>query len=671
MEAIYASQPLDAERKQLRLVTINAASGHDQLSYELSTYFLLDTTQAYHDFVPQRSRFSRPLTPYAHEWPDARIGDLNPCDNRPRFRWGDYAALSYVWGDARDIVPILVNGLETRVRSNLAEALYAVRDSDWFGEHLRLWVDALCINQQDDRERGQQVSLTRMLYAEAWSVIGFLGPEKNDSDLAVSLLESLAELSQSVQACEELRDHMVDYEFPPPNGSWLALSHLLNRPYWSRLWIMQELALGGARAILAFGSRRIEWLTFCRALSVIHEYLYEARWGAFAQDCATTGLMFDHEVANEDGGVDHVWKDLGSLTLAQESPTGYLGLGYLIAIASEAACSDDRDRVYGVLGLVEPRIAQKVVPDYSKDVASVFTETAEAYIAIHHDLHILRDANLIDTAGCPSWVPDWLYSGRCRYHRPDGYVYAGMGRARFEQRRHAADGGLSFPIPRRNGSQLACRAVLLGRIDGLGYNPEAPSVGHNAEQLAIALYAGRRRYERDSQSILHLPLTLADAKVQFNKTGWKVFAQDMGCYERWLAWFDSNADLQVGGRRLREYFSGQVTDESEVDDYYYAFRAWVRTALAGKRRLVIASTGRTGWADCARSETSAELDSQARQGDVFAVFPGCITPILLRPMDVAGNFRVSGDAYLQGCMEGEVEGLDRSGQYHLQKACLH
>ncbi|OQO07426.1 hypothetical protein B0A48_07123 [Cryoendolithus antarcticus] len=686
MEAIYASQPLDPERRQLRLITINPCSCDELLSCELSTYSLLDTTQAHNDLLPQRHRYSRPLTSSAHEWSDAQVGDLNPSTNRPRFRWGDYAALSYVWGNPDDAASILVNGEQSKVGRNLFKALNAVRKSEWFGSRMKLWIDALCINQQDTWERGHQVGLMRMIYAEAWLVLGFLGPERDGSDLAVDLIECLANTSRSVRACEQLRDKMVQHELPHPCGSWLALARLLNRPYWSRLWIVQELVLGGARAILMCGSRRIEWMMLCRSLSVIHEYLWNPHDEAFTRDCETAGLSVKVEVVAESNASMHVWKDLGLLTLLRESPMGSVKLATLILLASETVCSDDRDKVYGLLGLMDPSIAQRIIPDYCKSAASVYTDTAEAYIAAHHSIEFLRDANLLDASGSPTWVPDWKQKRRCRDHRPDEDVHEAEDIEGLEWRPYCADSGLPFGLPRRQGAHLICHAVLLDTVDGLGCNPEAKSsvivqpcgtvdyygsAEAMMEQLAIALYADRRRYHRDSRSILHLPLTLHDAETQFSKPGWEAFARDMYDYARWLSWFDRNANFMVGERELRAWFPGHEAERFEVGDCYYAFRAWIRTALAGRRRLVVTSAGRIGWADCARADTAVNQAAGARRGDIFAVFPGCPTPILLRPMEDSVSYQVVGEAYLQGCMEGEVEGLVRSGQHHVQEVTLY
>ena len=79
-----------------------------------------------------------------------------------------YTALSYVWGDANDRLPIHVDGLLFSATKNLALALQYIRKAD---QDQVLWVDAICINQADIDERNNQVSLMGTLYSEAEEVI--------------------------------------------------------------------------------------------------------------------------------------------------------------------------------------------------------------------------------------------------------------------------------------------------------------------------------------------------------------------------------------------------------------------------------------------------------------------------------------------------------------------
>lgn len=221
MEALYKSMPLHSEQKELRLLTIHPTDPtSQQIKCSLGTYSLADTTLAYHDFVSAGTALD--LTPSAllATWTEAiqPRGEINsakqtlafPLDTvSHRFRWGDYAALSYCWGNPNDTTAILVNGVETQVTKTLAEALRCLARTCQFYERFKLWVDALCIDQANYVERGEQVSMMRSFYSSAWSVFGFLGPEANASGKAMRLLVTLAKIYDNEEECVRVRENLL------------------------------------------------------------------------------------------------------------------------------------------------------------------------------------------------------------------------------------------------------------------------------------------------------------------------------------------------------------------------------------------------------------------------------------------------------------------------------
>lgn len=96
-----------------------------------------------------------------------------------------YMALSYVWADPPGTTPIIVNGIETRIGLNLEGALRHIRQPSCATV---LWVDAVCINQEDLAEKNHQVEMMRMIYSGAELVIAWLGSAGEDSDLAMEVL---------------------------------------------------------------------------------------------------------------------------------------------------------------------------------------------------------------------------------------------------------------------------------------------------------------------------------------------------------------------------------------------------------------------------------------------------------------------------------------------------
>ena len=207
-------------------------------------------------------------------------------------------------------------------------------------------------------------------------------------------------------------------------------------------------------------------------------------------------------------------------------------------MANLCDCSDARDKVYGLLGIMDPVLARDIVPDYTSDAAALFIRTADAYVSTYYNLELLRDANLWGRVNTP-WVPDWTWSGRSRDSRPNDFfqpdfIQRENGDGSMERQSYCADRGLPLAVPRRSGRYLVCQAVKLDTVDGLGYNPEAENpdmiqpqglssaygdFNNSSWQLSIALYAGRRRRKEDSQALLNFPLTMEDAETQFRELG--------------------------------------------------------------------------------------------------------------------------------------------------------
>lgn len=90
-----------------------------------------------------------------------------------------YQALSYVWGDTRVTVPMKVNGLYFKGTQNLVDALRALRLQ---GQERIIWIDAICINQQDTQERNQQVKKMAYIYRNSSATVAWLGPSAKKSD---------------------------------------------------------------------------------------------------------------------------------------------------------------------------------------------------------------------------------------------------------------------------------------------------------------------------------------------------------------------------------------------------------------------------------------------------------------------------------------------------------
>lgn len=152
----------------------------------------------------------------------------------------EYEALSYTWGDPKNTRKILVDGKKLQVTANLFDALENFRDPQ---QRIVLWVDAICVNQCDLAERGQQVKLMRRVFSQGRRTKVWLGLEDNDSDLATDFLE------ETLSGFNDGRNFEKELS---------ALSQLFQRPWWFRIWVVQEVVVSKNLAFFC-GKRQISW----------------------------------------------------------------------------------------------------------------------------------------------------------------------------------------------------------------------------------------------------------------------------------------------------------------------------------------------------------------------------------------------------------------------------
>ncbi len=180
-----------------------------------------------------------------------------------------YEALSYVWGTHKPSTRVFCNDFVITVGPNLASALRRLRIVD---EARIVWIDAICINQRNLKERSDQVIFMQDIFHKASRVLMWLGDDDDGMvGTALGLIDKAVEHVRRETAALEPRPREIKVEitstednllrdFPPPqDSSWKALVRLFQRPYLERVWILQEVY--HAESTLAMvGNYRKDWV---------------------------------------------------------------------------------------------------------------------------------------------------------------------------------------------------------------------------------------------------------------------------------------------------------------------------------------------------------------------------------------------------------------------------
>jgi hypothetical protein len=170
-----------------------------------------------------------------------------------------YNAISYVCGDAQRMQDVTVNGSRVSVRHNCYYALWQTRLH--FPES-RVWIDAICINQLDLEEKTTQVTMMFETYSNAVQVLACIGPSETHSNIVMQATNNLDEMVQDLPP-QWLEEPIQMHLWHPPLDEAAAAQlydhyqEFCMRPYFTRVWVLQELAGGRYRTKLLCGQERM------------------------------------------------------------------------------------------------------------------------------------------------------------------------------------------------------------------------------------------------------------------------------------------------------------------------------------------------------------------------------------------------------------------------------
>lgn len=218
---------------------------------------------------------------YEHPEPDQAVHlDLHQYRSPLRSRASqDFEALSYAWGDATTSCVAFVS--DNAVRTNRCGYLPLAKNLETALRYLRLpkeicrlWIDAVCINQQDLQERAAQVVRLRTIYHMASRVLVWLGPGSHDSGVA---LQTLAYLGKQIEvsnaqwifrASNATEPDWWNLHHPLPwtMDQWASIERLFARPWFRRLWVVQEIAVANEEAVFLCGDESLSWHVLRRAI---------------------------------------------------------------------------------------------------------------------------------------------------------------------------------------------------------------------------------------------------------------------------------------------------------------------------------------------------------------------------------------------------------------------
>ena len=559
-----------------------------------------------------------------------------------------YDALSYVWGENHAKKPIIVDGIPVRVTENLDAAIRHLRRLD---KSMLIWIDALCINQENTPERNCQVAMMGDIYRGAQEVFAWLGNLDAETGKVLSMVEGFGSdvmLHWDPAFPAAISEDMVSA------SQFMGLCRLLSRPWWTRVWTVQE-AILPERLTFVCGERRVGAASF---------FGFSGNFARHMSSCC--GEFFLSQDQSMLRGLRYQVDSLYTMQYFRAHKEN-TDISMQMSYYRTRSCKDPKDKIYGFIGFGGWKfIEADIQPDYSMSDESVYEEIAGRIMESPGGLHLLREVlpkqslrNNARIKNLPSWVPDWTITVPLAAVRP----MFGIRQPHGTLRRYEAGNkfqvkqGIRTSVSYLKPGKLALPVALFGTIGALGdsrKDSEREVTTARFEDivtiqkwrsLANIDAEGSRLYFNSNQLNTH-----RDDLVTVEDAFWEVL-----CSSILLA---SPDGLSIGGQALtqgvpeaREAYTEamKIIGTPMQHDQEQGATQFVSSILQsiGSRRFFL-SGNYNRWMGLA--------PFTARKGDQIALFGGGTVPYIIRPHGdpKKKEWTYIGDAYIHGAMDGEA-----------------
>lgn len=520
----------------------------------------------------------------------------------------EYEALSYVWGDVDDKLPIRTEAGTAYITRNLHSALKNLR----FIDRIRvLWADALCINQQDLAELSSQVSMMASVFNKAFCVVVYLGDAWDGCELAMEAIRQLATNKHL---------HLSSTKSPGLNVNGVGLECKKMRSYFfkffnsswaTRVWTVQEYVLA-KRTMVQYGQLAMPGELMKRAYQACSPH---------ANACCAGLTLTSPEYAR-------TFRNFRSLWVLQDQDNPADEVIWVLEQVRDRNSTDPRDKIYGMLGLVKETLSGVLNPDYTMTAEEVFQAMAVACIKLTGRLDFLSACYEDEHLYLPSWVPDWSVYNRSLRDR----------RARVLQIfKYKACGDRIANTEVLPGGKLVVAGVIVDVVMAytgmMGVKMGDSNFEEEAQKIADIDWTGNRTYcgsQRTSEIEAYYVSLFGgivpdEEDVMIMRRAHHV-GENQGThwYNKWKSSDDPKTRFKL----------------NELHRFMVNGRCFLKTK---KGYLGLAPSG-------------------CQQGDVVVVLNGGLTPYVLRRLPGGkSEYTFLGDAYMHGIMDGEAfEGVEET-----------
>ena len=510
-----------------------------------------------------------------------------------------------------------------------------------------MWIDAICINQEDIPERNIQTQNMRAIYQNAERVAVYLGIEYNGSAEAMQLARDINSCTSSEQV-EELLEYQKE--------DVVALVRLMRRRYFWRIWVVQEVTCG-KRITIYCGDDEMSWNRLDNVCDILKEH-----------------QPFLHQLFYKNQGYVRTLVAGGpkGLQISRYSP-GNLAPPLLELLCSHKGkkSTDPKDKVFALIGISASRYSFGKI-DYSQSLREIYSHTARHIISTTQRLDVtcLKQYDVL-AHNLPSWAPNWMRA-------PSSAGTTLVGLHHHDPPFRGAGDTLASAEFLCDGYVLKATGVILDTVKSVGMpyikkgapgDPVPPLRGfHNWWNLFVA----SRSESISDQAVF--ARTISCGNWQFDTED--EYSMKIDSIFTLLVDTLTEDDIEnyVPPSRVSSFpisrstsmstsvtsLPGDENDEEylEVEDKERLGTIISASLSMNRRRLVISENGYVGlgmW--------------NVEVGDLICILLGCNFPVILRRIE--NHYVLIGEAYIDGIMNGEaMEGL-KNGEHETQSFEIH
>lgn len=619
-----------------------------------------------------------------------------------------FMTVSYTWGNAYSDQRLILNGYPVPILQSVAPLLHMLTSNlspDFDSRHDYLWVDSICIDQANLAERASQVKLMRRVYRQASQTLVWLGEQSEDTDRAIDFLVTLGQRVRDFRRAARRGTKRMPLDLEGDPG-WACLDRLLHNPWWRRVWTLQEFLIPRDLSFYC-GSKFLSRQSFRHGMDVLELIGTVNTVAKSAMNRRRVSAWYQHNDSRDKMSLVSLLAFCGDyeVTDPRDRIWGLHGL----------AREEDRKMIG------RPTYAYDLETLYTGLVGS-FVETHKSLDIICF-AHIFSSVQPGWPSWVPDWrvrvhqpaVVPLMVSQSANEHLAN---FRPISKSTKVKQKVAYKASGDEP-PRTNWDvyrRLTCQGLVIDIIDGLS----SAERGVNPTVASTSPANTRRGNDKEREVLLQslarsLVLDRMDNFLEQRMPGGRQYAKDLlllvstcaglaapnDSVPSWFFWWWHNRrhhGLKIRGFTLEEICTedrqsadaqqqsarpskssrypdlrvrGFTPDELCARDEQYVdapgqiartsksfFTRLRGTMMGGNKRLAVTELGHIALAP-----------RMAQKGDMVCVLFGCSVPVVLRkikqfggPVDDAPLFRLVGECYLDGYMDGEALQLGQRTQ---------